>query len=171
MTEKSTSYSTKEAVVGKVRAGHWGGRHAPCSFLSPPCHPPKGEFPPTTPSGGRQAARQGIPLLQPCHAACIFPFRTRARASPALSSAPGPAPPLLILARCFLSRPQVRSSPARCLPLHRFTDLLGRRPALQSPGSRRGVAPFRLGAPPAAPFSPGVECHIPWTRKGVIFSE
>ncbi|MBU0653099.1 MAG: WYL domain-containing protein [Proteobacteria bacterium] len=35
-----------------------------------------------------QASRQGIPLLQPCHAACIFPFRAQARASPAISAAP-----------------------------------------------------------------------------------
>jgi len=35
--------------------------------------------------------------------------------------------------------------------------------ALQSPGSRRGVAPCRLGAPPAASFSPALPrgCHRP----------
>jgi hypothetical protein len=87
---------------GPRRPPVWPSR--PLQLSLSPLSPPEGEFPPATPSGGRQASRQAIPLLQPCHAACIFPFRAQARASPALSSAPGPAPPLLILARCFLLR-------------------------------------------------------------------
>jgi len=46
--------------------------------------------------------------------------------------------------------------PARFVLCVRSKDLFGRRPAFQSPGSRRGVAPFRLGAPPVAPFSPAL---------------
>jgi len=159
-----------------------GGRHVPCSFPAPPFLPPGG-IPARHPIRRKQAARQGIPLLQPCHAACIFPVRARARALPALSSAPGPAPPLLFLARCFLfqaagpwpsrsvyaapspGRPSSLAIrfPARWVPRARFTDLFGRRPALQSPGSRRGVAPCRLYASPAAPFSPALPrgCHRP----------
>jgi len=48
--------------------------------------------------------------------------------------------------------------PARLVLRARFKDLFGRRPVLQSPGSRRGVAPCRLGAPPAASFSPALPC-------------
>ena len=147
----------------KVRAGQQDGRHAPCTFPLSPLSSPGGGFPPATPSGGRQGPRQGIPLLQPCHGPCIFPFRAQARASPVLSAAPGPAPPLLILARCFISGPQVLGFPVRFVQCARSTDLLGRRLSLQSPGSRRGVAPYRLGAPPAAPFSPALPrgCHRP----------
>jgi hypothetical protein len=96
---------------------------------------------------GRQGSRRPFPLPQ------------------------GPAPPLLFLARCFLSRPHVLfpicsvgDSPpfqAACFVRNQrgwfcvlvSTDLRGRHPALQSPGSCRGVAPCRLGAPPAA-------CHF-----------
>ncbi len=116
--------------------------------------------PPHQAVAGAAPGHSSAPALsRPLHS----PFRARARASPALSSAPGPAPPLLILARCFLSRPQVLSFPARWVPRVPFTDLFGRQPALQSPGSRRSVAPFRLGAPPAAPFSPALPrgCHRP----------
>jgi len=55
-----------------------------------------------------------------------------------------------------MSRPQVLGFPVRFVPFLHFTDLRGRRPSLQSPGSRRGVAPCRLGAPPAAPLSPAL---------------
>ena len=148
--------------VGKGRAGHGAGRHVPCSFLSPPCLPRWGNSrpPPHQAEAGAAPGHSSAPALsRPLHS----PFRARARASPALSSAPGPAPSLLILARCFLSRPQVLGFPARCVACARFTDLFGWRPALQSPGSRRGVAPCRLYAPPAAPFSPALPrgCHRP----------
>ena len=88
-------------------------------FPAPPLHPPEGEFPPATPSGGRQAARQGIPLLQPCHAACIFPSALGQGRRRPFPLPQGPAPPLLILARCFLSRPQVYFFPAGFDPSHR----------------------------------------------------
>jgi len=74
--------------VGKVRAGHWGGRHVPCSFLSPPCLPRRGNSrpPPHQAEAGAAPGHSSAPALsRPLHS----PFRTRARASPALSSAPG----------------------------------------------------------------------------------
>ena len=62
----NTIYNSAWSLQGQEDikyAENYGARHFP---FFPPCHPPPmGEFPPTTPSGGRQAARQGIPLLQP----------------------------------------------------------------------------------------------------------
>ena len=149
--------------VGKGRAGHWSVRHVPCSFSRSPLTSPGGGIPARHPIRRKQGPRQGIPLLQPCHGPCILPSALRQGRRRPFPLPQGPAPPLLILARCFISRPQALISPARWLPLHRFTDLFGWRPALQSPGSRHGVAPCRLGAPPAAPFSPALPrgCHRP----------
>ena len=131
------------------------GRHVPCSFPSPPCLPRRG-IPARHPIRRKQGPRQGIPLLQPCHGPCIFPSALGQGRRRPFPLPQGPAPSLLILARCFISRPQVQSPQARWVQRAHFTDLFGRRLSLQSPGSRRGVAPFRLGAPPAAPFSPAL---------------
>jgi hypothetical protein len=55
------------------------------------------------------------------------------------------------------------AQPARLVLCVRSRDLFRRRPVLQSPGSRCGVAPCRLGEPLAAPFSPALPrgCHRP----------
>ena len=109
-------------------------------FPCPPCHPPQGGIPARHPIRRKQGPRQGIPLLQPCHGPCILPSALRQGRRRPFPLPQGPAPPLLILARYFLSRPQVSSFPARCLPLHRFTDLFGRRRRC----SRRGRAAASL---------------------------
>ena len=128
----------------------------PLQLSLSPLSSPGGGIPAHHPIRRKQGPRQGIPLLQPCHGPCIFPSALGQGRRRPFPLPQGAAPPLLILVRCFLFRPHVFSFSVHRLPLHRSTDLSGRRPALQSPGSRRGVAPFRLGAPPAAPFSPAL---------------
>ena len=149
--------------VGKGRAGHRAGPSRPLQLSRSPLSPPEGEFPPTTPSGGSRGRARAFLCSSPVTAPAFSLPRSGKGGCRPFPLPQGPAPPLLILARCFISRPQALISPARWLPLHRFTDLFGWRPALQSPGSRRGVAPGRLGAPPAAPFSPALPrgCHRP----------
>ena len=126
------------------------------SFPCPPCLPRRGiSRPPPHKAVGRGRARAFL-CSSPVTAPASFPSalgQGRCRPFPLPQ---GPAPPLLIFARCFLSRPQILGFPVRFVLLLRSTDLSSRRPALQSPGSRRGVAPCRLGAPPAAPFSPAL---------------
>ena len=149
--------------VGKGRAGHRAGPSRPLQLSRSPLSPPEGEFPPSTPSGGSRGRARAFLCSSPVTAPAFSLPRSGKGGCRPFPLPQGPAPPLLILARCFISRPQALISPARWLPLHRFTDLFGWRPALQSPGSRRGVAPGRLGAPPAAPFSPALPrgCHRP----------
>jgi len=85
---------------------------------------------------GRQAPRQGIPLLQPCHGACISPCRAQASATLSTSSAPWTGMALAFLRTAIISprtpkgghsRPPTpvvsrgsRQSPVGCLsrPLH-----------------------------------------------------
>ena len=149
-------------MVGKARAGHGVAVTSLAFFPLPPVSP-EGGIPARHPIRRKQGPRQGIPLLQPCHGHCILPSALGQGRRRPFPLPQGPAPPLLILARCFLSRPHVQSPQVSWVQRAHFTDLFGRRPALQSPGSRRGVAPCRLGASPAAPFSPALPrgCHRP----------
>ena len=132
-----------------------GGRHVPCSFSLSPLSSPGEGFPTRHPIRRYQGPRQGIPLLQPCHGPCILPSALGQGRRRPFPLPQGPAPPLLILARCFLFQAAAPWLSFSFLQCARFTDLFGRRPALQSPGSRRGVAPCRLYAPIAASFSVG----------------
>jgi len=100
LVESDYSYGGRQ---GSRRPLAWASR--PLHLSRSPLSPPAGEFPPATPSGGRQAARQGIPLLQPCHAACIFPSALRQGRRRPFPLPQGSAPPLLILARYFIPRP------------------------------------------------------------------
>jgi len=145
-----------EYIGGKGRAVHRTGRHAPCVFPVSPLSSPGGGIPARHPIRRKQGPRQGIPLLQPCHGPCILPSALGQGRRRPFPLPQGPAPPLLILARCFLSMPHVQSPQARWVQRAHFTDLFGRRLSLQSPGSRRGVAPCRLYAPLAASISPAL---------------
>ena len=120
-----------------------GGRHVPCSFSLSPLSPPKGEFPPATPSGGSRRRARAFLCSSPVTPPASFPSALGQGRRRPFPLPQGSAPPLLILARCFISRQQVLGFPARCLPLHRFTDLLGRRQCV----AVAGVAPRRRSLP------------------------
>ena len=142
--------------MGKGRAGHRAWPSRPLQLSLSPLSPPRGNSrPPPHQAVGRRRARAFL-CTSPVTRPASFPSALGQGRRRPFPLPQGPAPPLLILARCFLSRSHVLSFSVHRLPLFRFTDLFGRRPALQSPGSRRGVAPFRLIAPPAASISPAL---------------
>ncbi len=126
------------------------------AFPSPPCLPRWGNSrPPPHQEVGRRRARAFLcssPVTPP---ASFLPHSGKGVAVPFLCPRARHRP-WLSLARCFISRPHVLSFSVHRLPLLRSTDMFGMRQALQSPGSRRGVAPCRLGAPPAASISPAL---------------
>jgi hypothetical protein len=103
--------------VGKDRAGHRAGRHVPCRFPFPP-FTPQGDSrpPPHQAEAGAAPGHSSAPALsRPLHS----PFRARARASPALSAAPGtgtaladPRAVFSFQAACF-----VRNLPGLCSPI------------------------------------------------------
>ena len=92
-------------LVGKVRAGHWGGRHVPCIFPRSPLSPPWGNSrPPPHQAVGRRRARAFL-CSSPVTPPASFPSALRQGRRRPFPLPQGPAPPLLILARCFISRP------------------------------------------------------------------
>jgi len=99
-----------------------------------------------------QGSRQGIPLLQPCHDPCIRLAALRQGRRRPFPLPHGPAPPLLFLARRFLSTnipglpPQERQGPRQPLmglscPLLRYATAAPVFRAVMPPADRARAAP------------------------------
>ena len=181
----------------------WCARSAPASkmavtplapFPCPPCHPPEGDSrPPPHQEVGRGRARAFL-CSSPVTAPASFPSALGQGRRRPFPLPQGPAPPLLILARCFLSRPQVLGFPLvgcrtfvpliclvggrRCSRRGRAaaslpTGLVHRLPRLSPPPSLRSPSSVRAGlrsAPQAAwlpaPVRPAGAPSLPEGQAG-----
>jgi len=140
-------------MVGKVRAGHLGGRHAPCSFPFPPCHPPAGDFPPATPSGGSRGRARAFLCSSPVTApAFSLPHSGKGVAGPFLCPRSGTAlanpravfsfpaaDPRLSRSVCAVPSPAPAASPALS-PLVGCRSLVPAHLASRSPSCSLGAA-------------------------------
>jgi len=132
-----------EIVVGKVRAGHLVWPSRPLHFfLIPPCHPPEGDFPPATPSGGSRGRARAFLCSSPVTApAFSLPHSGKGVAGPFRCPRSGIA---LAFPRAVFSFPAAGHAPTRSF---------GAAPPFQGSAGKAasvavaGVAPRRRSLP------------------------